>query len=55
MKNFLILFGACVLFPWLVGSFVMWDLNPGQWTEAGRGIIGGMMFFISLFIGAVLL
>lgn len=33
---------------WLAGSFVNWEVNPGNWSEVGRGLVVTMWAALTL-------
>jgi len=51
MKNLLTAWAFSLTAIYLLTSFAMWDMNPGNWGIIGRSIFAGVtVFLIALFL-----
>ncbi len=41
---------ALAMFFWLVGAFFTWTLNPGQWSEEWRVVLGGVYAIMAMLV-----
>lgn len=49
MKNTILVFLSLMIACYLGMSFIMWQLNPGLWTECSRLIFMYIALIISIF------
>ena len=53
LRNLIFTTISLMLLFYLMGAFIEWDINPGNWAEGARFIIAIIGVLVSVFLGGV--